>query len=250
MTISKEDWQDYIGRLRNINKTAAEKMQAYIEANGIDNLEAATQYAYKLSSTFGAQAAEVAAEMYNATAAAEAVYVAPAVLAAPPTYAEVASPMFNVTNFSQNPPTIASEVGRLVKRTAADTTLKNALRDGAQFAWIPSGDTCAFCMTLAANGWQNASKKAIKNGHAEHIHPNCDCNYCVRFDNSTNVAGYDPSEYLEKYYEADGNTSKQRINAMRREQYAENKDKINAQKRAAYAARKERESEGQPDTEN
>lgn len=27
--------------------------------------------------------------------------------------------------------------------------LKNALRDGAEFAWVSNGDTCAFCMTLA-----------------------------------------------------------------------------------------------------
>ena len=45
--------------------------------------------------------------------------------------------------------------------------LKNALRDGAEFAWVPNGDTCAFCMTLASRGWQRASKRAIKNGHAE-----------------------------------------------------------------------------------
>ena len=99
---------------------------------------------------------------------------------------------------------------------------------------MPHGDTCPFCITLASRGWQKASKKALEGGHAEHIHANCDCEYAVRFDSRTTVAGYDPDKYLRQYANAGGD-----INAMRREQYAANKDAINAQKRAAYAARKE-----------
>ncbi|MBR4692904.1 MAG: hypothetical protein IKP17_09110 [Oscillospiraceae bacterium] len=38
---------------------------------------------------------------------------------------------------------------------------------------MPSGDTCAFCITLASRGWQKAGREAIKGGHAEHIHNNC-----------------------------------------------------------------------------
>jgi hypothetical protein len=58
------------------------------------------------------------------------------------------------------------------------------------------------------------------------------------------VGGYDPGKYKRMYYDAplkDGQsaTSKNRINAMRREAYSENKAKINAQKRAAYAKRQE-----------
>ena len=83
------------------------------------------------------------------------------------------------------------------------------------------------------------SKKALKNGHAEHIHANCDCTYAIRFSERDNVAGYNPEVYEAQYYGADGNTPKQRINAIRREKYAQNKDKINAQKRAAYAMSKE-----------
>ena len=105
----------------------------------------------------------------------------------------------------------------------ADTTLKNALRDGAQFAWIPSGETCAFCLTLASNGWQYASKKAIKGGHAEHIHSNCDCQYCISFNGKTDVAGYNPDKYYDMYHGAEGRTPKDKINAMRREAYANDK---------------------------
>ena len=89
-------------------------------------------------------------------------------------------------------------------QVGADTTLKNAERDGAQFAWVPHGDTCAFCIALASRGWQYKSKKAMRNGHAEHIHAHCDCEYAVRFDGKSTVAGYDPDKYLEEYYDANG----------------------------------------------
>lgn len=130
-------------------------------------------------------------------------------------------------------------VSRLVKRASADTTLQNAQRDGARFAWVPHGDTCPFCIALASRGWQRISKTALKKGHAEHIHANCDCEYAVRFRSDTGVAGYDPDEYLRQYNDADGD-----LNAMRREHYAQNKDKINAQKRAAYKAQAYRKDRG------
>lgn len=104
----------------------------------------------------------------------------------------------------------------MTKQVGADTTLKNALRDGAQFAWIPSGDTCAFCITLASRGWQNVSKKTLRNGHAEHIHAHCDCQYAVRFDKNSNVEGYDPDKYLDMYYSAEGKNPKEKINSLRR----------------------------------
>lgn len=140
--------------------------------------------------------------------------------------------MVNATK-NQNPTNLPNGVSRLVKRAGADTTLKNAVRDGAEWAWVPHGDTCPFCITLASNGWQKASSKVLKGGHAEHIHANCDCEFAIRFDHSTTVAGYDPDKYLAQYNAAGGD-----INKMRRVNYAANKERINAQKRAAYAARK------------
>ena len=111
---------------------------------------------------------------------------------------------------------VPSTVNRLTKQVGADTTQKNAIRDGAQFAWVPTGDTCAFCIALASRGWQYASKKAIKGGHAEHIHAHCDCQYSVRFDNKSTVAGYDPNKYLKMYESTNGKTSKEKINSLRR----------------------------------
>ena len=179
--------------------------------------------------------------MYDAIAAGSAASVPAAVPAAMPTVAEVAKAV-NGTLKTGNASIVADSVGRIVKQTGVDTTMKNALRDGAEWAWIPSGDTCAFCITLASRGWQRASRAAIKGGHAEHIHANCDCTYAVRFDKNTDVAGYHPEEYLRMYENADGRTPKDKINAMRREFYAENAEEINAQKRDNYEKRRERES--------
>ena len=88
---------------------------------------------------------------------------------------------------------------------------------------MPHGDTCPFCITLASNGWQKASQKLLKGGHAEHIHANCDCEFAVRFRSDTTVAGYDPDKYYRQYREAGGD-----INKMRRIDYAARKDAINA----------------------
>ena len=87
-------------------------------------------------------------------------------------------------------------VSRQVKRAGADTTLKNAVRDGAEWAWVPHGDTCPICITLASNRWQKASSKVLKGGHADHIHANCDFYFAIRCDHNTTVAGYDPYKYL------------------------------------------------------
>ena len=151
--------------------------------------------------------------------------------AATASYGEVAR-MVSATK-DQNPANLPNGVSRLVKRAGADTTLKNVIRDGAEWAWVPHGDTCPFCITLASNGWQKASKKLLKGGHAEHIHAKCDCEFAVRFRSDTTVAGYDPDKYYRQYREAGGD-----INKMRRIDYAANRERINAQKRAAYAARK------------
>ena len=173
-------------------------------------------------------------------------------------YGEVAKTIQGIMKTSVNTNQLSDAVGRLVKQAGADTTLKNATRDRAQFAWIPVGDTCAFCITLASRGWQDIPRNA-KSGHAEHIHANCDCTYAVRFKESDGVAGYDPDEYRRMYYAGadvpyeneDDSHSKNKtiaqrnINGMRRAIYAQNKDKINAQKREAYALRKQAIEDGE-----
>ena len=148
----------------------------------------------------------------------------------------------NGTIKSRNTEIISAAVGRQVKMVGVDTMMQNALRDGAEWAWIPRGDTCAFCIALASRGWQRASKEAIKDGHAEHIHANCDCTYAVRFSHNLDVEGYSPSAYYKMYYGDGKGSPDDKIRALRRRIYAENADEINAQKRSAYAKRQERES--------
>lgn len=250
--ISEKTWRAYIERLRKINNAAAEKVTEWLNVYGVmeggkisplwsvdiydRNL---IDYCYYVVQEYGTASAAMSGAMYEALADLEGVTVPAAMLAENADVGEVAKTINGVLKHSNNPEELSSAVGRLVKRAGADTTLINAERDGAQFAWIPMGDTCAFCITLASRGWQNISKRALKNGHAEHIHSNCDCNYCVRFNESTTVEGYDPDAYYEMYENAEGYTPKEKINAMRREFYAENREEINAQKRMAYQKRKE-----------
>lgn len=229
MRITEKTWIEYITRLAKINETAGQKMAEYIARHGTQDTDAMIAYAQALVQKYGEGSAELACQMYDAMAEASGADVPPAVPAEPADYNETAK-MVNATK--QSPPQLQGGVSRLVKRVGADTTLKNAIRDGAEWAWVPHGDTCPFCITLASRGWQRASKKALKGDHAEHIHAHCNCEYAVRFDSRTTVAGYDPDKYLDQYYAYDGD-----INAMRRAKYAKNKDAINAQKRAAYALR-------------
>ena len=211
-------------------------MRQYIDTHGTGDADALITYAAALVTKYGEGSAELACQMYDALAEAANAGVPAAEPAEPADYGEVAR-MVNATK-SQNPANLPNGVSRLVKCAGADTTLKNAVRDGAEWAWVPHGDTCPFCITLASNGWQKASSKVLKGGHADHIHANCDCEFAIRFDHNTTLAGYDPEKYLKQYRDAGGD-----INKMRRIDYAARKDAINAQKRAAYAVRKVNKSE-------
>ena len=241
MTISKKSWSKYVAALRKINDTATQKMLYFIDQFGMPSTEEELEdfifAALNISEKYGIAAAELAAQMYDATALAEGVIKEAAELAPTPTYGEVAKTVKGTLK-TENPKIVAQSVGRLVKQTGVDTTMHNAIRDGAEWAWIPQGETCAFCLTLASRDWQKASKKVLKGGHAEHIHANCDCTFAIRFDRKTNVEGYTPKRYLRMYEEApldhwntpDGkppagdagaerDTPKNRINAMRRAAY-------------------------------
>lgn len=243
MKISGNDWKSYIGKLERVNQKAANLMQAWMDENPAAETEDMIAQAYALANYYGEAAATLACRMHDELAAAQQAETAPAVPAETATYAETAKAVQGTLKNRRN--SVPDTVARLVKQTGADTTLQNAARDGAEFAWVPMGDTCAFCITLASRGWQRQSRKAMKNGHAEHIHAHCDCEYAIRFDGKSTVEGYDPDKYLEMYKNAEGDTPKEKINAMRREIREQNKDKINGQKRIAYQSRKERATEGE-----
>lgn len=251
MTITSRAWKNYTTILRRVSDRASKEMEAFVTSQsnrfneGIitrdEYYESVINYAYALATKYGEAAGAAACDMYDAISELQGATVPSAEMAPTATYGEVAKAV-NGTMKTGNPKIVGEAIGRQVKLVSVDTMLKNAERDGDEFAWIPMGDTCAFCLTLASRGWQEVSKITRKNGHAEHVHANCDCTYAVRHTNTKvqlDVEGYDPQEYLDMYYDTGEGTPKDRINAMRREFYAENKEAINEQKRSAYAKRQE-----------
>ena len=259
MQISRKDWMAYVKRLSAINNKAASEMKSFIDANGVENVQPLIDYAYALATKYGEASAALSAEMYDVIAALEKGLLPAAEMAETASYGEVAKTIQGIMKTSVNTNQLGEAVGRLVKQAGADTTLKNAIRDRAEYAWIPVGDTCAFCMMLASQGWQPATRRAAEGDHADHIHANCDCTYAIRFHHDDNVKGYNPAEYKAMYYAgADApfenedmshpdskSLANKRLNGMRRMMYAQNKDRINEQKRAAYALRKQAIEDGE-----
>ncbi len=241
MNLSSKAWNNYISKLRKCNAAAANAMLEYITAHGLDDIDAVIQYGYSLITRYGEASSALAAEMYDATAALAAVTVPAAIPAETSSYGEVTAAVKSSAKYL-NPNTIANTVARLVKQAGADTTAQNAVRDGAEWAWVPSGDSCAFCIALASRGWETASQKALKGNHAQHIHANCDCTYAIRFDGESKYESYDPAKYKEIYDNASDGNSYEKINAIRREKYKTNGDTIREQKRIAYAEKKNREN--------
>lgn len=230
MKLTQAAWDDYISRLSQLNQKAGQLMREYMDGHPEADTDTLIRYAYALVTKYGEGSAELACQMYDALAEAQGVTLPAAEPAPTATYGEVTG-MVKATQDS--PPSLQQGVSRMIKQAGADTTTRNAIRDGAEWAWVPHGDACPFCRMLASNGWQRASKNLLKKGHAQHIHANCDCEFAVRFSREFDVSGYDPEEYLRQYRDAGSD-----VNAMRRIDYAARKDAINAQKRAAYAARK------------
>jgi len=250
MTLSLKEWAEYRDLLSKLSQKASDEFKdAVWNVNGRwhgaglgaiprDDL---IEYAHALVTKYSEGSSELACQMYDKIAKLSKKTLPPAEPAETASMQDVAKALNGTIKTSQNQDYVSSTVGRFVKQASQDTTLKNAKRDGAEFAWIPSGDPCPYCIMLAANGWRRVGKNGST--HADHIHNNCNCAYAVRFDSSTEIKGYDPDVYKEQYDEAEGRSSKDKVNSMRRIQYQENKDVINAQKREAYAERQQLKSE-------
>ena len=211
-------------------------MQAYAQSHSFQMDQEMIDYAYALATKYGEASAELACQMYDELAVYWNAQVPPAEPAATATYQEVSKAMNGCMKQSPSGNLISGVADRLVKQAGADTTIKNAIRDGAYWAWIPTGDTCAFCITLASRGWQKASKKVLKGDHAEHIHSHCDCTFAIAFreEDTEKYPFYDPDKYYQQYIDANGN-----INEMRRKMYPEIAEARNARRRELYALKKE-----------
>lgn len=251
MTIKLAEWNKYIRRLRMLNDKAVKDFTAFIvNHGGIEMIDRSVliDYAYALTMKYGEASAALSAEMYDAVALLQGVTVPAAIPAETAAYSEVAKTVNGIIKKTGSQEIVAQSVGLLVKDAGQKTTIQNARRDKAEIAFISSGDTCAFCIMMAGKGWRRASASDMdKDGEPAHLHANCDCTYAVRFNKDLDYSGYEPEKYKEIYDNApldDGQraTAKNKLNAMRREFYAQNKDEINEQKRSAYEKRKERES--------
>ncbi len=257
MVITDKVWKDYISGLRKLNQTAADRMRRKISGMGLETFQNISsvqrseliEYAYALVTKYGEGSAELACEMYDFIAMLSNAGVPLAEPAATATYGEVAKAV-NGTMKKDNPELVAGAIERLVKLAGVDTTVINAIRDGAEWAWIPAGDTCAFCITLASRGWQKPSINVMNGDHAEHVHSHCDCTFAIRFNKDTSYASYDPDKYKEIYDDASTasrgmesghwqSESTARVNGLRRENYAKNKEEINARARENYRRRQE-----------
>lgn len=237
MKMSASVWMKYINRLQKMNNTAANEMREWLNVHGFDDAQAVVDQAYALSTKYGEGAAALACEMCDEMAEYQGVTIQPAEPADTKPYEYVKAAVEDKIETGQQEK-IPDTVGEIVKRTGAETTIKNAKRDGAYFAWVPHGDTCAFCIMLASNGWQRASKKTAAGDHVTHIHAHCDCEFAISYNGEGSIEGYDPDKYRDMYYEQEGSW-RDRVNGIRRDIYQENKDKINAQKRVAYARTKD-----------
>lgn len=245
MTVSKEVWKNYIDGLTKLDDIVKSKVKQYIETHEVDSPEgrdALIDYCYGLATKYGEAAAECACQMYDAISDLEGVYVDFAEPAETATIEDTAKAVNGTMNNLMRLEITAAAIGRLVKLAGQDTTLKNAIRDHAYFAWIPMGDTCPFCLAIAAEGWKTATAKALAGGHAKHIHGNCNCAYSIKHDKETTYNAYDPSKYQEIMSEAEGSTEEEKLNSLRRLAYDKNSAKIRAQKRNVYQQHKELES--------
>lgn len=235
MQIPRSLWNKYIWMLSELEGKAAEVVAEYIDKNfapgeladaSEEKIKALVDYGFNVANYYGTAESSLACEMYDKIARYQNANVPSAEPAELPTYSDIAKSIRGTRKSSKTPERqIPSVVSRKVKQVSADTMLKNALRDGAQFAWVPSGDTCEFCIMLASNGWQYASKKTIKNGHADHIHSNCDCTYAIRFGDDVDIAGYNNGKKYKDIYEAaDGADWKEKMSSMRSIRYQRDKD--------------------------
>ena len=181
MTIKASTWAKYSKRLSKINAEAAAKIQAWVDQNGLDDADALIDYAYAVATKYGEAAGALSAELYDAIADISMANTEPAEIAPTPSYGTMAKTINGVLKQSRNVALISAAVGRQVKRVGAQTTLQNASRDRAEAAWIAIGDTCPYCLMIAAEGWKRVSPTS----QADHIHGNCNCTYSVRFNKDT-----------------------------------------------------------------
>ena len=222
--------EQYREKLSSVCERASESTQKWLERHPGASRQEILDATYKITQAYGLAASTLAANKYDqdVALAEKQGFLKPGQIKE----AEVWDPLgygsiaraINGTLKNDSKEKLPDTIERMVKRFAEDTTLMNARRDGAEYAWIPAGDTCVFCLSLASNGWQRASRSTAEGNHADHIHPHCDCTFSVRFSKDTKIKGYNPEKIKARIEACEGDTWKEKLNSLRRELYAEKKE--------------------------
>lgn len=236
LKIKKKDWENYINALAKVSDKAVKEMQDFIDKNGMENVTAVIGKSYQCSVKYGEAAMALTCEMYDKIAVVQKAKVRPAVPARDVTMQEVKDTVNHALRTA--PSTVPAVTGKLVKKASSRTMRKNAARDGAKMALVPSSDGCPFCKMLGSRGWESARSNKSKTFEA-HLHPHCRCEYVVDITGGMQVEGYDPEALYDEFMSLDGSSWEERMNIMRNQQrqIPAIRDKINAQKRVAYAGR-------------
>lgn len=240
LKIKKKDWENYINALAGVSERAAKDMQDFVDKNGMEDVTMIIAKSYQCSVKYGEAAMALTCEMYDKIAVVQGAKVPPAVPARSVTMQEVKDTVNHALRTA--PSTVPAVAGKLVKKSSSRTMRKNAARDGARMALVPSGDGCPFCKMLGSRGWEPARSKRSKTFEA-HLHAHCRCEYVVDFTGDMQVEGYDPEALYDEFMNLDGTSWEERMNIMRNQQrkIPAIRDKINAQKRAAYVREKTNE---------
>ena len=245
MQISKESWSRYQRAHALLQDNAKYKLEQYFDKlpwgeNEAASINALCNYAVELVQVYGLADGELAAQFYDELMAMQGATVRPAEIAAVDedfVVRDVNGAVDKGTSSTAQKALAAAAVSGHVKRVGVETMHNAAMRDGAMWAWVCIGDTCAFCRVLGSNGWQEASRNVRAGNHAEHIHDRCDCQFVVKpAGASLEIEGYDPDALYAEYKSAPGRSSKDKINAIRRADYTpEYAEQRNARRRELYA---------------
>lgn len=190
MRTSQRAQSEYVSKLSNLSRLASKKMKEWIDLHPYRSEKELVKKAVSLVNRYGEASAELSCEMYEKIARSQDIKIKTAEAEEVPDYGEIAKAIYGTLKESKE--RVPDTVERLVKQVGSDTTLRNAKRDGAYFAWVPRGDSCKFCMVMAAFGWQKAGNNTINGNHATHIHAHCDCQYMVDFKGNMSINGYNP----------------------------------------------------------
>jgi hypothetical protein len=249
MRISSSAWRKYQRAHSMLQGEAKAQLEEFFDSlpwdEGEDKcLTLLAQRAVELLNRYGLADASLSAAFYDEVMEMQGANVPLAAIPTPNTdfvQQDVVRAFRKATSRETAKSMTSSALSGHIKRVGIETMRDNAVRDHAMWAWVCISDTCAFCRTLGSNGWQQASKSVLAGNHAEHIHDNCDCQFVVKKAGETlEVEGYDPDALLAEYNDADGTSSRDRINAMRRADYTpEFAEQRNARRRELYAAAKE-----------